>query len=149
MLPIRIRFDKWCDRRMGRYKHKGRLILGNYESGIGGSKNATQTVGDIWFQVQMESDISSGREDGKRYLWQTKQFNSSWKTGKEDHAFKEVEHPQWKNRVTREQPGDENGKMSLGLVRNLCHIPMFECDTAGNRELKLFEQDSEVLGFVF
>lgn len=51
--------------------------------------------------------------------------------------------------MTREQPGDENGKMSLRLVRNLCQTLMFECDTGGNRELKFFERDSEVLGFVF
>ena len=53
---------------------------------------------------------------------------------------------QW---VTLEQPGDENGQRSLGLVRNCCQTLMFECVTAGYGELKLSEQDSEVLRFVF
>lgn len=69
--------------------------------------------------------------------------------GRKTMNLRKLNIPSGRIGVTREQPGDENGKMSLGLVRNLCHIPMFECDTAGNRELKLFEQDSEVLGFVF
>lgn len=48
----------------------------------GGSKNTTQRTGDIWFKLQIESDISLGGQDGKNYSWQTKQFNSRWKTGK-------------------------------------------------------------------
>lgn len=48
--------------------------------------------------------------------------------------------------VAWEQTG--NDQMSLGLVRNLCQILVFEGDAAGNRNLKLFEEDSEVLEFV-
>lgn len=80
---------------------------------------------------------------------QIKEFNSSWEIGKNMHS-KEAEHLHCKNsRVWHESSLEMRLAGRAWAWLENCQILVFEGDTVDNRGMKIFEQDSEVIWFVF